>query len=204
MSYINPVIGINWVFRNEQYISEDRSFIVVSNHQSIFDILGQFMLWPVMRKCTVIVKKELFYFWPFGLAAWLAGLIFIPRTNPEKAKAIMAEAGEKIKKEKTKLWIFPEGKRYSDGQIHDFKKGAFHIAIKAQLPILPIVFSHYYFLDHKKKHFDSGTVIANVLPPISTEGKTLDDLDSLLEETRSKMIASFNEINEEINTMKKL
>ncbi|KAK9875128.1 hypothetical protein WA026_005921 [Henosepilachna vigintioctopunctata] len=199
---ITSVIGLKWILRNTEYLSEDKSYIIVSNHQSILDVLGMFVLWPTMRRCTAIAKKAIFYVWPFGLAAWLAGLIFIPRAQTEKSRQIMSEAGDRIKKEKIKLWVFSEGKRYSDGHIHPFKKGAFHIAIKAQLPILPVVFSQYYFLDHKNKRFDSGTVIVTVLPPISTEGKTMDDLESLLEETRNKMSTTFYEVNKECKNLK--
>lgn len=55
-----------------------------------------------------------------------------------------------------KLWIFPEGTRHNTGEIHPFKKGAFHVAIRSQLPILPVVFSSYYFLSAEEKRFDSG------------------------------------------------
>lgn len=61
---------------------------------------GMFHVWPIMRRCTVIARKEVFYVWPLGLAAWLAGLIYIPRTNAEKSKEIMSEACESIKVKK--------------------------------------------------------------------------------------------------------
>lgn len=50
-----------------------------------------------MDKCTVIAKKELLYTGPFGLAAYLCGLIFIPRVHSDKAKTIMNLAIDKIK-----------------------------------------------------------------------------------------------------------
>lgn len=62
-----------------------------------------FELWPIMDKCTVIAKKELLYTWPFGIAAWLCGLIFIPRLKAEEAKNVMNEAGQKVKIEKVFL-----------------------------------------------------------------------------------------------------
>lgn len=55
-----------------------------------------------------------------------------------------------------KLWIFPEGTRHNTGEIHPFKKGAFHVAIRSQLPILPVVYSSYYFLSAEEKRFDAG------------------------------------------------
>lgn len=58
-----------------------------------------------MDKCTVIAKKELFYAWPFGIAAWLCGLIFIPRLKADKAKLVMNEAGQRMKNEKVRELI---------------------------------------------------------------------------------------------------
>lgn len=116
-----------------------------------------FDIWPVMNKCTVVAKRELFYAWPFGLAAWLCGLIFIDRMQSEKARNSLCDATELIKKKKIKLWIFPEGTRRNTGEIHAFKKGAFHMAIAGQIPILPVVFSSYKtFLDDDNKNMTGG------------------------------------------------
>lgn len=116
-----------------------------------------FDLWPIMNKCTVVAKRELFYAWPFGLAAWLSGLIFINRMQTNKARSALFDAAEVVKEKRIKLWIFPEGTRRNTGELHPFKKGAFHMAIAAQLPILPVVFSTYQtFLDDKNKTFSSG------------------------------------------------
>lgn len=49
-----------------------------------------------MEKCTVISKKEIFYFWPFGLASWLWGTIFIDRLNAESAQRTLNKTGEAI------------------------------------------------------------------------------------------------------------
>lgn len=129
-----------------------------------------------------------------------------------------------------KLIIFPEGTRRNNGEINAFKKGAFHIAIRSQLPIIPVVFSsYYYFLSNEEKRFDSGKsffyinikfylcvkinikiqiinwlflgrVIVEALPAISTEGLTLDDINKLLEKTRNTMIDTFNKISKEVQS----
>lgn len=157
-----------------------------------------FQIWPVMDKCTAVGKKEIFYAWPFGLAAWLCGLIFIDRMNSEKARSVINAATEHIKDKKMKLWIFPEGTRHNTGHIHPFKKGAFHVAINSQLPILPVVFSSYYFLSSKEKRFDSGRVIITTLPPISTEGLSTNDVEHLMQKTRNVMVDAFHSTSHEV------
>lgn len=53
-----------------------------------------------MDRCTVISKKEIFYFWPFGLASWLWGTIFIDRLNVESAQNTINKTGETIRQKK--------------------------------------------------------------------------------------------------------
>uniref|UniRef100_A0A1B6C991 1-acylglycerol-3-phosphate O-acyltransferase n=1 Tax=Clastoptera arizonana TaxID=38151 RepID=A0A1B6C991_9HEMI len=96
------------------------------------------------------------------------------------------------------LWVFPEGTRKNTGEIHEFKKGAFRAAISAQLPLLPIVFTQFYFLQSKEKHLDQGEIIMTVLPPISTEGLTAADVPKLMAETHSAMTTTFISTSKEL------
>jgi lysophosphatidate acyltransferase len=81
----------------------------------------------------------------------------------------------------------------------EFKKGAFHIAIQNQVPIIPVVFSSYSsFLKRKEKIFNSGKIIIETLPEISTAGLTLADVDDLIKKTRDTMVEKYNELNEEL------
>ncbi|XP_026288277.1 1-acyl-sn-glycerol-3-phosphate acyltransferase alpha isoform X1 [Frankliniella occidentalis] len=197
---ISRLIGLHWVLRGREHLAEQRACVIVANHQSSLDILGMFEYWNVMKKCTVVAKKELFYAWPFGLAAWLCGLIFIDRLNSGRAKDSINKAATQIKQDQVKLWIFPEGTRKNTGEIHPFKKGAFHVAVSAQLPILPVVYSPYYFLDDRHRTFDSGNVIISALPPISTEGLTMEDIDSLMERVRQCMVDEFMKMSKEVKS----
>ncbi|GAB1866424.1 1-acyl-sn-glycerol-3-phosphate acyltransferase [Camponotus japonicus] len=195
---ISTLLGLRWELRGREHLEKDRACIIVANHQSSLDVQGMFHLWPVMDKCTAVAKKEIFYAWPVGLGAWLSGLIFIDRMNSEKARSVLNSATKELKAKKMKLWIFPEGTRHNTGEIHPFKKGAFHIAITSQLPILPVVFSSYYFLSAEEKRFDSGRVLVTTLPPISTEGLSTDNVEELLEKTRSAMSEVLHAMNREI------
>lgn len=160
---------------------------------------GMFDIWPVMNKCTVVAKRELFFAWPFGLAAWLCGLIFINRMQSDLARENLNKASTNLKNKKIKLWIFPEGTRRNTGQLHPFKKGAFHVAIDAQIPILPVVFSSYQtFLDDKNKHLNSGHIIITTLPPIPTAGLTKFDLDQLIQRTYDAMNNEYQLTSKEV------
>lgn len=154
-----------------------------------------------MHKTTVVAKRELLYAWPFGVCAWLCGLIFIDRYAAEKAKKTMNKAMERLKKDDIKLWVFPEGTRRNTGKLHDFKKGAFHVAINAQVPILPVVFSSYSsFLDDELRVLNSGEVIIEALPEISTKGLTLDDVGKVMDHTRSLMEVKFTANSKEVSS----
>ena len=139
------------------------------------------------------------YIGSFGLGAWLCGLAFIDRHSGQKAAQTINKIMMDLKKKDIKLWVFPEGTRRSTGEIHEFKKGAFHAAIHAQVPIVPVVFSNYQgFLDSNKKIFNDGEVIITALPEISTKGMTTEDVNKLIEKTKSAMIEAFNQSSKEV------
>ncbi|CAO1377860.1 unnamed protein product [Diamesa hyperborea] len=194
--HISKAIGLTWTLRGIEHLGTDKSCVIVANHQSSLDVLD---IWPVMNKTTVVAKRELLFVGPFGIAAYLSGLIFIDRVNGEKAKNTLNEAMEQLKQNKTKLWVFPEGTRRNTNAIHPFKKGAFNVAINSQVPILPVVFSSYRtFLDDKKKILNTGEIIIEALPEISTVGMTTENVNDLIEKTRILMIEKFNENTKEI------
>ncbi|XP_003704528.2 1-acyl-sn-glycerol-3-phosphate acyltransferase beta-like isoform X2 [Megachile rotundata] len=201
------LLGVSFHVRGKENIVKDTGSIVLMNHQSILDLTVLAELWPVLERCTVISKKEIFYLGLFGLASWLWGTIFIDRKNSKEAQKGINSTAERIKSIKANVLIFPEGHRHSNSTLLPFKKGAFHLAIESQIPIQPVVISKYYFLNSKLKIFNSGTSYITILPPISTKGLTKEDLPKLIEDTYKIMNNSFMEtsqetINEHINTLK--
>jgi len=109
------------------------------------------------------------------------------RSNPQQAARKLNSASKTLKEEKTKLWIFPEGTRNGDKSVEmlPFKKGAFHVAVNSNLPIMPIVIARHNFLDSTEKFFDSGTGYITVLPLIWPRGRSVEDLKEV---TRNVMI----------------
>ncbi|XP_058824862.1 1-acyl-sn-glycerol-3-phosphate acyltransferase alpha-like [Topomyia yanbarensis] len=198
---LSTLLGIKWELRGADILSRDEAYVIVANHQSSLDILGMFDFWHVMDKCTVIAKKELLYSGPFGIGAWLGGLIFIDRKNSDKAHATMNDCTDMLKEKRVKLWVFPEGTRRNTNEIHEFKKGAFHVAVRAQLPIMPVVYSSYNtFLDDRAKILNNGHVIVTALEPIETKGLTADDIPALVDRIRKVMLETYNATTKEVES----
>lgn len=109
----------------------------------------------------------------------------------------MNKAIEDLKEKRVKLWIFPEGTRRNTGEIHPFKKGGFHAAIHAKVSIVPVVFSSYkHMLDIDNKMLKEGQITISILPEIPTENLSSDDVDDLIEKTRSQMVKKYREISD--------
>ncbi len=109
--------------------------IFIANHQSIVDIWA---LLPVLPPGTrFVAKKSLFRIPVLGWAIAAAGFVPIDRSNLNKAMRSLDKAGAKIR-EGNPVILFPEGTRSKDGRLRPFKKGAFHLALKAGVPIVPV------------------------------------------------------------------
>ncbi len=129
----------------------------------------------------------------------LSKTVFIERSSRTQAVAAFDKAAEQMHSNRQSVYIFPEGTRsyYDYPDLLAFKKGAFHLAIQAQVPIVPVVVANYSnVLNVKRKIFRPGTIPARVLEPIATRGKTKEDVDALLQEVREKMLAALKELTE--------
>jgi 1-acyl-sn-glycerol-3-phosphate acyltransferase len=116
-------------------IDPHKSYILVSNHQSSFDIFCLLGYLPLQFRWTA--KAELFRIPFMGWAMTRTGYIPIERDSPKKAYRSMLRAAEVVR-QGTSVIIFPEGTRSPDGRLQPFKKGVFLIALKSRAPILPI------------------------------------------------------------------
>jgi 1-acyl-sn-glycerol-3-phosphate acyltransferase len=130
--------GIQLEVAGREHLERGRTYLVMSNHQSLYDIPVLFVV--VGPNIRMITKQELFRVPIFGKALEAGGFISIDRTNRnsairslEHARALLASG--------THVWIAPEGTRSKTGQLLPFKKGAFHLAFEAELPILPVTLS---------------------------------------------------------------
>ena len=121
--------------RGKEALAGGETFLVMSNHQSLYDIPVLFQsIGPNLR---MIAKKELFRVPIFGGALAASGFIAIDRTDRHAAIRSLERAVELLGSG-THVWIAPEGTRSLSGQLLPFKKGAFYLALESGLPILPV------------------------------------------------------------------
>jgi len=188
---LSPLLGLEWVVEGEVgLLARDEAAVIVANHQSSIDLLGMFVIWGQLRRVAALAKQSLLYTGTFGITAALCGTVFVDRADKEGAAAKLNSASLTLKEERTKLWIFPEGTRNGARRVDmlPFKKGAFHVAVASNLPILPIVISRHEFLDSSAKVFDSGRGVMTVLPLIWPAGRTVEQL---AEVTREAMLRQY-------------
>lgn len=113
----------------------DGPFILMSNHQSNFDILS--LIATVPRRVYWIAKKELFDIPLFGPSMRRGGYIPLDRSDGRKALKSMENAAAVIRGGSSVV-MFPEGTRSRDGQLLPFKRGGFMLAVRAGVPVIPV------------------------------------------------------------------
>lgn len=161
------------------------TYLVMSNHQSLYDIPVLFQV--VGPNIRMVTKKELFQVPIFGNALAIGGFISIDRSNRRAAIRSLDEA-RALLASGTHVWIAPEGTRSKTGELQEFKKGAFYLALEADLPILPVtLIGTRDALAAKGLRSRAGARVRVVIHPkiapgpFAARGKSgRDDLSSLL------------------------
>lgn len=131
--WVNPFWKID--FEGKEHVKPDQSYVIISNHQSMFDIVLLYKLWMHFKWVS---KREVFRIPVIGWNLWLNKHIAINRAKPSDARKMIRDA-EKYLNQKTSILIFPEGTRSTDGAIQRFKDGAFMLSKASGYPILPVI-----------------------------------------------------------------
>lgn len=178
--------GTKLVVRNAERIGLGRGQILVANHQSWFDI---FALGGALGRSFSFVGKREVSSIPIVGAAWeKVGHIAIDRSDREAAIASLQRADDLLRDGRT-IIMFPEGTRSPTGELGRFKKGAFVMAIKSQVPVLPVaILGTRAIMKKGSWGIRPGTATVVVGNPISTEGLTLRDRNRLSRESRTALV----------------
>jgi 1-acyl-sn-glycerol-3-phosphate acyltransferase len=163
-------------------IDTKQSYIVASNHQSHFDIFVLYGWLGVDFKW--VMKQELRKIPALGIACERIGHIYIDRSNHAAAVASLNAAREKLVNGTSALF-FPEGTRSRTGEMLEYKKGAFKMAIGTNLPILPItIIGTRKILPADTLNLFPGRVTMIIHKPIDVTGYSDDNIQELMQETK--------------------
>ncbi|MBC7474724.1 MAG: 1-acyl-sn-glycerol-3-phosphate acyltransferase [Candidatus Sericytochromatia bacterium] len=186
-------------YQGLEHIEATQPCIYTLNHQSNFDMAVFGAIYP--GDTVIIGKKQLIWVPVFGLFYKSAGNIMIDRSKTDKAKTSLSHVVEEIIRRKVCVWIFPEGTRnFGKKKLLPFKKGPFHMAIEAQVPVVALVASSLKeLMNWEKKLMLGGKLKIRVLPPIFTTGMTDQDVTKLTGIVQEQMQTTFDELNSQIN-----
>ena len=188
--------GIDLKAENLGLIEKGQRYIIVANHYSYFDIPCIFAAIP--QPIRFMAKVSLFKIPIFGWALARAGFIPIDRTNRRTAVKSFDLAAERIRKGNT-IVIFPEEGRSRNREMRPFQRGGFLLALKSQLPIVPVAVDGTYDVFRVgARVVTPGTVTVKVTPPIPTAGLSLRDKERLAGESRRRIeMLLFGKVTEE-------
>ena len=156
--------------------------VYVGNHRSLVDSAAVFIGLP--GDLRFLGKKELFRIPLVSYAFRTMGVIEVDRTNSEAAARSIDRAVGVLRDGKSFV-LFPEGTRTRTGELLPFKKGAFVLAIKAQVPVLPFtLFGTAESLQPDKPFLYAGNVRIVIHDPIPTAGMDLEQRNIVLEKAR--------------------
>ena len=164
-------------------MAKDRSYVVVANHQSHYDIL---IIYGWLGVDFKWVMKHTIRDIPFiGSSCNQLGHIFIDRSNTEAAIQSIEDAKSRIT-EGTSIFFFPEGTRSEDCHVQPFKKGAFRLALDLNLPILPITLNGTRnVLPKNSSKLLPGKIEMIMHPPIETSSYKAETIQDLMDRTQS-------------------
>ncbi len=172
---VTKMAGIRLVIKGEENLWLRRPAVFILNHQSSVDM---FIAAKLIRKDAVgIAKKELQNMPIIGQLMMASGVIFLDRKNRDKAIEALKPAVDALKNG-TSIIIFPEGTRSYNYTLGQFKKGGFHLAMQANVPLIPIVIRNAHdAMPRGSSVFQPTAIEVKVLAPISTADWDVADLD---------------------------
>nr|MBR2110271.1 1-acyl-sn-glycerol-3-phosphate acyltransferase [Alistipes sp.] len=166
-------------------IDPKKAYVMTLNHNSMADIITIYNL-PLVFKW--VSKKEVYRIPIVGRLLYAHGDMVINRASAKEAMQLVHERGKEWLAKGASVAIFPEGTRSKDGEIHNFKAGAFLLAKDAGAPILPIVLNNTNKMMRKGWLMNwRNHITIKILPPISAEEVAERTVKEVMADVHSSM-----------------
>jgi len=184
--WILGFLGIPLAVTGRERLEPGQTYVLMSNHQSVFDIFALFR--SCDRPFRMVAKRILFWIPILGWSMWMCGFIPIDRSNRDSAIRSLDRAARKIRSGVSVL-VFPEGTRSRDGTLQPFKKGGFMMALEAGVPVVPVVvLGTDAIMEKGSLRVGRADVTVRIGTPIETAGRGARGRDRLMDEVRRAMI----------------
>ena len=190
LTYMNPVWKVK--VEGREKIDHKQTYVIISNHQSILDIVIFNTLHKTLRWVS---KAEVFKVPLVGLEMKMVKYISIERGNKHSVAKMMEECTASLK-EGVSIVLFPEGTRSLTGEIGRFKTGAFQLALKTGRPILPVILDGTGDVLPKKGiiFHERRAVRVRALDPVFPDGFGTEKAEELAEKLRTVMSEALEDV----------
>ena len=190
----SALIGLNLDIEGEHHLWSHRPAVFVFNHQSNVDLVVIARL--LRRDITGVGKREIRDIPIIGRVFEAAGVVLIDRRNTANAIAAMSPLVDAMRVEGKSVCLSPEGTRSTTPKLAEFKKGAFHLAMQAGVPMVPIVIHNSVDVQPKGDIlYHPGTVKVQVLPPVDTSNWSEATINEHVAEVRGMFLSALGQEN---------
>ena len=198
----SALTGLDLVVKGEEHLWEQRPAVFVFNHQSKADVIIVAKL--LRRDIAAVGKKEIKDIPILGKVMELSGVVMIDRKNTQSAIEAMKPLVDAIRNEGKSVCIAPEGTRTITSKLAPFKSGAFHLAMQAGVPVIPIVIQNSLDVAPKGDFvYRPATVEVEILPPVDTSDWTPKNIKSQVEKVRGMFLKALDQQQDQQQDEKK-
>jgi putative phosphoserine phosphatase/1-acylglycerol-3-phosphate O-acyltransferase len=180
------VLGVEVSVTGEEHLWAHRPCVFLINHQSKFDMF--LMMYLVRRGFSGVAKKEAAKVPGFGTFMRMADMAFLDRSSTTRAVEALKPAVDLLKRGLSMV-MAPEGTRSWTPQVGRFKKGAFHLAMQAGVPVVPVVIRNAgEIMGRNDQTMRAGRVEVAVLPAIDVTRWKKQEIEARIEEVRQRFV----------------
>ena len=181
--------GVKVTVKGRENINRLTSYVFVANHQGAYDI---FAIYGYLNHNFRWMMKKALRKIPFvGYSCQVSGQIYVDNSSPGAVAKTMETAKRQLSNGMS-LVVFPEGARTPDGKLHDFKRGAFRLAMEFNLPVVPVTIDGSYSVMTRNSRLPRpGHIIITIHRPI-VAGPEGHDQKQLMEQSRAAIASALS------------